>query len=144
MARKSKKDQAKEELAERLGLAPNDILTRAEVALLMHPPTTKSALAKNPDAFPPFITKGERNAALYPRQWVDEHLLTGKVVRDGKRLIGAQSWPEPPPAPPPVDPEKRAKILALLDHPSVRVPPPLNPAEAIEVEEYRKKLTGGS
>lgn len=144
MTRKSKKEQAKEELAERLGLAPTDILARAEVALLMDPPTSKSALAKNLDAFPPFITKGERYAALYPRPWVEEHLSKGKVMRGGIRLIGAQSWPAPPPPPPPVDPAKRDNALGLLDTLGVEVRPGISSVDAREIEEYRKIVSGDS
>lgn len=93
MARPSKKAADKSELALRLGVPVTDILTRDQVAQLMMPPTTKNAITKNPDAFPPFISAGEKHIALYPRAWVQEYLKTGKVMDGQSRLLGRQPWP---------------------------------------------------
>ncbi len=143
MARVSKKEEAKLELAARLGVPVGDILTREEVALEMDPATKPNAMAKNPDVYPPFISKGQRNAALYPRAWVDEHLRTGKVMNNGQRLLGAQPWPPAPPPPPPVDPAKRDTALAFLDNLAKVDPTMKSPAEIKEIENYRKGVSEG-
>lgn len=142
MPRPSKKAADKQELAERLGVPVTDIFTREEVAAMMVPPTNKNALAKNPKSFPPFFSKGERNAALYPRHWIDEHRREGKVTRAGRPVEGAQPWPAPLPPPPPVDLGKRDNALGLLDAMGVKVRPGTGAVAAEEIEEYRKNVSG--
>lgn len=144
LARASKKDQAKQELAARLGVPVGDILTREQVAALMDPPTTADWIEKNSDASPPFFNKGPGHSALYPRAWVEEHLRSGKVMAHGQRLLGSKPWPPAPPPPPPVDPVKRDNALAFLDKLGVKVDPTMkNPAKIKEIEDYRKGVSEG-
>lgn len=144
MARVSKKEQAKQELAARLGVSVGDILTREQVAAEMDPPTTPDWIEKNSDASPPFFTKGHGHSALYPRAWVDEFVATGKVNGATGRLQGPQSWPPAPPPPPPVDPAKRDNALAFLDKLGVKVEPTMkNPAQIKVIEDYRKGVSEG-
>lgn len=144
MARASKKDQAKQELAARLGMPVRDILTREDVAAMMDPPTTTGWIEKNPDASPPFFNKGHGHIALYPRAWVEEHLRTGKVMDHGQRLLGSKPWPPAPPPPPPVDPVKRDNALAFLDKLGVKVDSKMkNQTQIKEIEDYRKGVSEG-
>ncbi|WEK41157.1 MAG: hypothetical protein P0Y50_06085 [Candidatus Brevundimonas colombiensis] len=144
LARASKKDQAKQELAARLGMPVRDILTREDVAAMMDPPTTTGWIEKNPDASPPFFNKGHGHIALYPRAWVEEHLRTGKVMDHGQRLLGSKPWPPAPPPPPPVDPVKRDNALAFLDKLGVKVDSKMkNQTQIKEIEDYRKGVSEG-
>ena len=129
MARASKKDQAKHELAARLGVPVEDILTREQVADEMAPKTTTGWIEKNSDASPPFFSKGDRHIALYPRAWVAEFVATGKVMGTSGRLQGRQSWPPAPPSPPPVDEGKRQRARDLLDDVHAIAQPPGTPKD---------------
>lgn len=145
MARASKKDQAKHELASRLGVPVEDILTREDVAAMMDPPTTTGWMEKNRDACPPFFSKGDRHKAYYPRAWVEEHRRTGKVKdASGVPVKERQPWPSAPLPPPPVDPVKGENALAFLDKLGVKADPKRkNPVETKEVEDYRKGVSEG-
>lgn len=145
MARTSKKVQAREELAARLGVPVEDILTREDVGPMMNPPRTTGWMEKNPDACPPFFSKGERKKAYYPRQWVEQFVTTGKVKDASGNLIKEhRPWPPAPPAPLPVDPVKRENALAFLDKLGVKVDSSMkNPAQIREIEDYRKGVSEG-
>lgn len=132
VARTSKKEEAKQELAARLGVPVEDILKVDQVASMMKPPTTKNTMSKNPKGYPPFFIKGHGHSALYPRAWVEEHLATGKVKGDGGYVEGAQPWPLAPPPPSPIDQDRRDNALALLD------------ALGVDDPDYRKAVSEGS
>lgn len=129
MARESKKDQAKEELAARLGMPVEDMLTREEVGPLLKPPRSVRWMEKNPDASPPFFSKGERQKAYYPRQWVEQFVTTGKVKVSGNSVKEHRPWPPAPPAPPPVDESKRQRARDLLDEVHAIAQPPRTPKD---------------
>ena len=144
VARTSKKEEAKQELAARLGVPVEDILTVDQAISLIKPPPTKNAMSKNPKGYPPFFIKGHGHSALYPRAWVDEHVATGKVKGDGGYVEGAQPWPSAPPPPPPIDLEKRGNALDFLDKLGVKVEPTMkDPVQIKEVEGYRKSVSEG-
>lgn len=125
MARASRKDQAKHELAARLGVPVEDILTREDVGPMMNPPRTTGWMEKNRDACPPFFSKGDRHKAYYPRQWVEEFVTTGKVKdASGAPVKERQPWPPAPPAPPPVDEGKKQRARDLLDDVHAIAQPP--------------------
>lgn len=98
MARGSLKDQTKRELAHRLGIKPDQLLTRPEVAKRLQ--TTAKALSVNLKSHPPFYSKGERHIALYPLAWVKEHAQKGNVGKPGNYIEGRQDWPPAPPTAP--------------------------------------------
>lgn len=145
MTKVSVKDQERQELAARLGMPVGDILPREDVGPMMDPPRRKSWMEKNPDACPPYFSKGERKKAYYPRQWVEQFVTTGKVKDASGNLIKEhRPWPPAPPAPPPVDPVKRDNALAFLDKLGVKVDPKMkNPAQIKEIEDYRKGVSEG-
>jgi hypothetical protein len=141
----SVKDQARQELAARLGMPVEDMLTREDVGPMLKPPRSVRWMEKNPDASPPFFSKGERQKAYYPRQWVEQFVTTGKVKdASGNPIKEHRPWPPAPPAPPPVDPVKRDNALAFLDKLGVKVDPSMkNPAQIKEIEDYRKGVSEG-
>ncbi|MBC1183497.1 hypothetical protein HF680_12625 [Brevundimonas sp. WCHBH090558] len=144
MARTSKKDQAKQDLAARLGVPVGHILNIDQVIEMIEPSPTKNAMSKNPKGYPPFFIKGHGHSGLYPLAWVDEYLATGKVKGESGYVEGGQPWPPAPPPPPPVDPVKRDNALAFLDKLGVKVDPKMkNPAQIKEVEDYRKGVSEG-
>ena len=107
LARTSKKDQAKQDLAARLGVPVGHILNIDQVIEMIEPSPTKNAMSKNPKGYPPFFIKGHGHSGLYPLAWVDEYLATGKVKGESGYVEGGQPWPPAPPPPPPVDPVSR-------------------------------------
>lgn len=145
MAKVSAKDQARQELAIRLGMPVGDILTREDVGPMMDPPRTTGWMEKNPDACPPFFSKGDRHKAYYPRAWVEEHRQTGKVKdANGVSVKERQPWPPASPPPPPVDAVKRDNALAFLDKLGVKVDSSMkNPAQIKEIADYRKGVSEG-
>lgn len=130
MARASKKDQEKQELAARLGMPVEDMLAREDVGPMLKPPRSVRWMEKNPDASPPFFSKGERQKAYYPRQWVEQFVTTGKVKdASGNWVKEHQPWPPAPPAPPPIDESKRQRARDLLDAVHAIAQPPGTPKD---------------
>lgn len=130
MARASKKDQEKQELAFRLGMPVEDMLAREDVGPMLKPPRSVRWIENNPDASPPFFSKGARQKAYYPRQWVEQFVTTGKVKdASGNSVKEHWPWPPAPPAPPPVDEGKRQRARDLLDDVHAIAQPPGTPKD---------------
>lgn len=114
MAKTSKKEEAKRELAQRLGQPVEKLLTREELAKRWK--TSPKALSVNLSAHPPFYSKGARSKAYYPLWWIEEHESDGKVKGAQGYLQGAQAWPPPLPPPPPTDTALRDRTRDSLSN----------------------------
>jgi len=113
MAKASKKDQAKQELAKRLGIKPDQLLTRPEVADRLK--STEKALSVNLKSHPPFYSKGARHKAFYPLEWVKKHARGERIAEPGQPPVeGRQDWPPAPPKAP-SDTEELVRFLAEGD-----------------------------
>ena len=109
MPKASVKDQSRRELARRLGIKPDQLLTRPELAERLK--TTVKALSVNLKTHPPFYSKGARYKAYYPLDWVKKHARGERVMESGTVLEGRQDWPPEPPSAP-SDTEEFVRLLA--------------------------------
>jgi len=112
MAKGSLKEDAKRELARRLGIKPDQLLTRPELAKRLG--TTAKALSVNLKSHPPFYSKGARHRALYPLEWVKQHARGERIGEPGNYFEGRQDWPPALPTVP-SDTEELARFLAEGD-----------------------------
>lgn len=112
MARGSLKEDAKRELARRLGQKPDQLLTRPELAKRLG--TTEKALSVNLKSHPPFYSKGARHRALYPLEWVKQHARGERIGEPGNYIEGRQDWP-PAPLTVPSGTEELLRFLAEGD-----------------------------
>lgn len=112
MARRSVKVDARRELARRLGLKPDQLLTRPELAKRLK--TTVKALSVNLKSHPPFYSKGERHSAFYPLEWVKAHAQGEKIGVPGAYIEGGLDWPPALPTAP-SDTDELVRFLAEGD-----------------------------
>jgi hypothetical protein len=108
MPRGSVKVDARRELARRLGLKPDELLTRPELAKRLK--TTVKALSVNLKTHPPFYSKGARYSAFYPLEWVRAHTRGERIGQPGDYIEGRQDWPPALPTAP-SDTEELVRFL---------------------------------
>lgn len=117
MTKGSLKDQARRELARRLDIKPDQLLTRPELAKRLG--TTVKALSVNLKSHPPFYCKGARYKSYYPLEWVKKHARGERIGEPGAYIEGRQDWPPAPPTAP-SDTEELVRFLAEGDEGHVR------------------------